>query len=227
MESPLKKMSKAQKQKQRDAIVQVISKQVTQYTKEGKKIRTFSSAAAAERSTGVHATSIGAIANGKKTTAGGFVWRWGKEKRTDIKALKAQRKKEHRIKYGQKVTQYDFDGNKIACYPSLQDAEAATTANGNAIRLVLKGAYKSAKGFFWKKGYGKDKIDLSAYKWGRASITATQSKKVKQFAPDGKYMQTFDSVKAASAAVNTSPPTLVACCKGRQKTCAGYKWEYA
>jgi hypothetical protein len=60
-----------------------------------------------------------------------------------------------------------FNGNKIAQFSSLQDAEAASGANVNAIRLVLKGIYKSAKGYFWKSGYGEDKIDLSNYKWGR------------------------------------------------------------
>ena len=42
----------------------------------------------------------------------------------------------------------------LLCY-----AEEAT----NAIRLVMKGDYKSAKGYFWKKGNGKPFIDLSGY----------------------------------------------------------------
>jgi NUMOD4 motif/NUMOD1 domain len=226
MESSLKKLTKSQIQKQRAAIVQKLSKQVSQYTKHGTKIGTYSSAADAERATGIHATAIGAIANGKKTTAGGFVWRWGAEKRTDIKALLAQRKQQRRLVYGQKVTQYDFNGNKIACYPSLQDAEAATNANENAIRLVIKGVYKSAKGFYWQSGYGKDKIDLSGYHWGRASMAITQAKKVKQYTPGGKCLQTFNSIKEAAAAVSISKSSIVECCKGRQKTSAGYKWKY-
>src|SRR5690606_30368815 len=104
---------------------------------------------------------------------------------------------------GQKVTRYALGGNRIAHYPSLQEAEAASGAHINAIRLVLNGTYKSAKGFFWKKGYGKEKIDLSGYSWGRQSMAITQSKQVKQLSLSGELIKIHQSVKEAAFSVGS------------------------
>jgi hypothetical protein len=227
MDSTLKYFSEEERKKQRQAIVTSLSKEVTQYSLKGKKIRTYPSCAAAERATNIFASVIGNRAGGRGLSAGGYVWRWGKEKMVDVETVKKERREKHIEEYGQKVTQYDFDGNKIATFCSLQEAELATTVNANAIRLVIKGKYKSAKGFFWKKGFGKDKIDLSQYKWGRQSMAVTQSKKVNQLALDGVFIKTYSSLKEAAAEVQVKASTIVDACKGRQKTARGYRWEYA
>jgi hypothetical protein len=227
MESPLKKLSKEFKEKQRKAIVKKVSKPVSQYSLKGKRIRTYSSAAAAERATGIFATSIRQTASGKGISAGGYVWRWGNEKTADVESVRKERKTQHRNKYGQKVTQYDFEGNKIAQFHSLQDAEAASGINANAIRLVLKGIYKSAQGYFWKAGYGSDKIDLSNYKWGKQSMAATQSKKIRQLTLKGKLIKIHPSIKDAALSINVTSSVIIDACKGKQKTSGGYKWEYA
>jgi len=133
---------------------------VTQYSLKGKRIKTYSSAAAAERATGVHATSIGQRASGKGISAGGFVWRWGKEPAIDIESIRNERRLQHKLRYGQRVSQYDHEGNKIGQFISLQDAEAMSGAHANAIRLAIKGKYKSAKGYIWRKGYGRNKIGI-------------------------------------------------------------------
>jgi hypothetical protein len=160
MESPFKHLSKEHTIKQRAAIAKSVSKTVTQYTLQGRKLKTYPSMAAAERATGIHATSIGQRASGKGISAGGFVWRWGKEGAVDVKSVREAHRKEHRAKYGQRVTQYDRAGNKIARFISVQDAAAATGAQANAIRLAIKGLYKSAKGYVWRKGYGRSKINI-------------------------------------------------------------------
>lgn len=183
--------------------------------------------AAAGKATGVHAVAIGGVAAGKYITAGGFVWRWGKAKTIDIKSFREARRRELRKKHGQKVTQYNMKGRKVASYPSLLDAQIASGAHTNAIRLVLKGKYKSAKGYFWKKGYGKENIDLSTYKWGNAAMAATQSKKVKQYTLGGKYIQSFASVKAAAKYMGVNSTTMSGACTGYQKTCGGFKWQFA
>ncbi len=226
MQSAFKNLSKEHKEKQRAAIIKKVSKQVSQYSLTGKKIRTYSSVANAARATGISVSSIAPHASGKGLSAGGYVWRWGKEKIVDVETRREKNKIQHRLQYGQKVTQYDFEGNKVAQFPSLQDAEAATTANNNAIRLVLKGVYKSAKGYFWQKGYGKDKIDLLKYKWGRQSMAATQSKKVNQLSLEGKLIQTFTSIKEAALSISVTPSVIIDVCKGKQRSSRSYKWEY-
>jgi hypothetical protein len=213
--------------KQRKAILKTVSKQVTQYNINGRKIKTFPSAAEAERATGVFATSIGKVASGEDISAGGFIWRWGKEPKVDVVAIKEEKRKAYVKKYGQKVTQYELSGKKVAHYPCIKDGAEASGVHINAINKVLKGQYKSAKGFFWKKGYGKDFIDLSDYKWGRESMAATQSKPVKQFSLDGEYIQTFPSVKVAAQAIGLHPTSVIDTLKGRRHTSGGFKWKYA
>jgi hypothetical protein len=50
---------------------------VTQYTKEGKKVKTYPGMAAGQKATGVFASSTGNRATGNGKTAGGYIWRWG------------------------------------------------------------------------------------------------------------------------------------------------------
>ncbi len=226
-ESSLKYLAEESMQKRRAAIVKTKSKQVSQYNLQGKWIRTFSSAAEAERATNIFATSIGHMASGGLISAGGFVWGWGKGKQVDVESMRKERKTKHRLRYGQKVTQYDLQGNRIAHFPSLQDANAATGAHETAIRMVIKGVYKSAKGYYWNAGHGKEKIDMSGYKWGKQSMAAAQSKKIKQFTLDGKLLRIFPSIKEAAQSIKVTPSCIIDACKGTQRTSGGYKWGYA
>ncbi len=76
-QSPYSTLSDNLRRKQRTAIIRAVSKQVTQYTRNGKKVKTYPSMAAAQRATGIFASSIGNRAAGNGKTAGGFIWRWG------------------------------------------------------------------------------------------------------------------------------------------------------
>lgn len=224
--SPFLDMTEQDRIEQRKAILKTVSKQVTQYSMTGRKIKTFPSAAEAERATGVFATSIWKVASGGDISAGGFIWRWNKDPRMDVKALRQKKRNAYIKKYGQKVTQYDLTGNRIAHYPCVRDAAEATGVQVNSINKILKGEYKSSKGFFWKKGYGRQRIDLSTYKWGKQSMAATQSKPVKQYSLDGKYIQIFSSIKVAAQRVGLHPSSVIGALQGRQRTCGGFKWKY-
>jgi len=224
------KLSEAVRKKIRDKMMLVRQKMVSQYSMAGKKIATYISAAQASRTTGIHVNSISQIANGKSISAGGYVWRWGNDKKADVQGFIAKRKKMLREKKGQKVTQYAFTGEKIAQYPSIQDAQIATGTPYHSIRLVLKGLGKSANGYFWKKGYGKAKIDLSGHVWGRKSQILKQSKKVEQNSLSGKYKRSFKSIKEAAASIGVSEGTISRACSARterKKICLGYKWRLA
>ncbi len=226
MESTFKNLPEEFKAKQRNSIIKKISKTVTQYSIKGIKIKTFGSAADAEKGSGVFATSIGQRASRKGISAGGYVWRWGEKNVVDIESFKIVRQIQNRILNGKKVTQYDLKGNVIARFNSLQDAQNVSGANGNAIRLVLKGEYKSAKGFLWVDGHGNDIIDLSKHKWGKQSMAETQSKKIKQRSLEGTLVSKFPSVKEAALSINVTASVIVDVCKGRQKTSGGFRWEY-
>jgi len=74
--SPFLKLTKDDRKEIRKAIIKTLSKKVSQYSRDGILIRTYPSMAAAERATGIYATSIGNRASGKGKTAGGFIWKW-------------------------------------------------------------------------------------------------------------------------------------------------------
>lgn len=225
--SPFKSLPLETKKKRIQAIIKTNSRQVTQYNLNGKKIMTYNSMASAQKATGIFASSIGHAAAGHGISAGGFLWKWGSEKKVNIEELRAERKKAHRLKYGQKVTQYDFNGNRLAKYYSLQEAEATTGARADAIRLVLKGKYRSAKGWYWRRGFGPLKIDLSGYKWGHESMAAAQSIKVCRLSLNGKVLQIYNSIREAAERVGVSEAVIIGACRGRQKTGKGFKWKYA
>lgn len=225
--SPFYDLTESDRKKQREAINKTLQKQVTQYSLKGRKIKTYKSIVEAEKATGIFATSIGKVASGGGIIAGDFAWAFGKKAKLDLVALRKERYKAYIKKYGQKVTQYDLSGRKMAKYDSVKEASEASGVHINAINRMLKGEYKSTKGFYWKKGYGKDQIDLSNYKWGRESMASTQSKKVKQYSLDGKYLLTFSSIKAAAKEIKVHLSTLCGALNGRQKTAGGYIWKYA
>ena len=224
------KLSEEVRIKIRDKMMLATQKLVSQYNMAGKKIATYISATQASRTTGIHINSISQIANGKGISAGGYVWRWGNDKKTDVQGFIANRKKKQREKKGQKVTQYAFTGKKIAQYPSIQDAHLATGTPLHSIRQVIKGLGKSANGYFWKKRYGKSQIDLSGHVWGRKSQVLKQSKRVEQYSLAGKYKRSFKSIKEAAAFMGISQGSISRACAARderQRICRGYKWRMA
>ncbi len=202
-----------------------ISKPVTQYTMDGKKIKTFTSMVAAEKATGAHANVITMSASGKGNTAGGFVWRWGKESHVDMKSFRENKRKKHRKKFGQPVTQYDLTGKRVAYYISQKDAGEAVGIDSGKICRAVKGQYKTIKGFIWKKGRGKPFINLSKEVTG--SLVINQPKKVKQFTLAWKYIRTFDSITTAATFVGATRSSVSISCYKHHRTCKGYKWRFA
>ena len=162
---------------QRESIIKKVSKQVSQYSIEGKYIKTFSSMAMASRETNILSVSISRIASGKEFSAGGFIWRWGKPESVDPVKIKQNKLFERREKYGIKVTQYDFNGYKVAQYSSIPGAAKEVCTTLSAIRQAIQGKNKTVKGHVWKAGYGPDKIDLSDYEWIKGRPNFKRSKK--------------------------------------------------
>lgn len=66
----------AEKSKQLKKYTDSIKKPVQQYDKQGNLIATFNGLREAGRQTGIQSSSIGKVANGKRKTAGGFVWKY-------------------------------------------------------------------------------------------------------------------------------------------------------
>jgi len=140
------------------ASLKVTRRQVSQYDKKGKRVKTFASISNAARATGFNLSGISHAANGLEPTAGGFFWKFGKENTFDVKGFLAPRKRGYKEKRGTKVTQYDRQGNPVGHYISLQDAGKAVKGHWTAISSVIRGESRTAYGYRWEKGHHKRKI---------------------------------------------------------------------
>lgn len=210
------------------AAQKVTSKQVTQYDRKGKKIRTYPSTMEASRQTEILNSQISHTANGLQPTAHGFFWAFGNAKRFDVRTFLAKRRKGYKEKRGTKVTQYDFSGNCIARFLTLTDAANAVGARSYiSISSVIGGKSRSALGYFWKKGWGKEKINLNGYKYGPASTAFKLSKKIKQYSIRGKYLRTFSSIRGAARQVGIDTAGIIYALKSEKATAAGFRWKYA
>jgi hypothetical protein len=58
------------------------------------------------------------------------------------------------------VTQFDMEGNPIASFPSMYEAGKITGFGGRNIAEVVSGKVHMYKGFFWKEGIHKRKLNL-------------------------------------------------------------------
>ncbi len=148
---------------------QVNNKEVTQYDLNGKKVETFASISIAAKSTGISHSHIAQKARGSQYSAGGFIWRLGNEKEFDISEIKnkkAERKERSKRDFGKKVTQYKMTGERIAIYPTINDAAKAIGSSNSNISQVINKLRASAGGFYWLEGIGEIKIDLSNHEYG-------------------------------------------------------------
>lgn len=141
------------------ASIKYTSKEITQYSDTGKKIKTYPSSMEASRQTGISNSHLRNAAAGIERSAGGYFWAFGHATRFDVKAFLGKRRTNFKEKKGSKVTQYDKDGNRIARFLTMTDAACAVGAvSYTSISAVIRGINRSAHGYFWKPGWGKAKI---------------------------------------------------------------------
>jgi len=200
-------------------------KQVSSYTRQGVKVRTFPSSAAAAAFLRIPALGIRNVLKDRQVTCAGFVWRYGHARKIDMKTFLANKVTHRKMLVGKKLTQYNSKGRKVATYLTISDAARATGLPTCCISEALTGKQNSAGGYIWKKGHGKDKIDLTGYLFGEELRALRQQRGVKQYNLDGRYIRTFPSLKAAAASVGISAAHLSGVISGRQKHAAGFIWK--
>jgi group I intron endonuclease len=57
-------------------------------------------------------------------------------------------------------------------------------------------------------------------------IGNSNRKSILQYNLEGDFIKEWDSAKSASIFIGCNPSPITACCKGKQKTCFGFKWKY-
>jgi hypothetical protein len=205
------------------------NKQVTQYSMQGKKIKTYASIAIAAKKIGITGSHISNRARGTEYSAGGFIWRFGGASEIDIKPMLdtiAERRQKNKATFGKKVTQYKLNGRRVATFPTINDAAKTTGIKHAEISRVMQKKRFSAGGYYWQEGAGPVVIDLTGYEYGEVVRAKNRQRPVRQYSKEGTPLQCFDSIKEAAKAVGVNSSTVSGALKGQHETAGGYRWEY-
>ncbi len=200
-------------------------RQVSQYTMTGKKLKTFLSIKAAAVFLNLSESGINSALKERQVSSGGFVWRYGTASKVDLKPFLEKRATHRKLLRGTKVSQYDTNGKRLNTYLTFSDAGAATGIRSSDICVTANGKQKSAGGYIWRKGWGKLQINVRQDSYGEILRAKVRWKKVKQYSLEGKYLKTFESVKAAAESVKVLPSAISAALKSKSNIGGGYKWK--
>jgi hypothetical protein len=123
------------------------------------------------------------------------------------------------------VSQYTLKGGYIRTFQSIKEAaKSVCFPESNIINCCKKkNNQKTVGGYQWRYAsneYGN--IDPVIYCYGDGHCTS-----VSQYTQDGKYLNTYESVKKASLAIKVSNGCISSCLTGNQKTSRGFIWRYA
>lgn len=114
------------------------------------------------------------------------------------------------------VKQYTLDGEYIATFPSIAEAERQTGVNKAAITVVCQGKTKTAKGYQWR--YEDDNSQVKPARRYNYHLLLRKD-------ADGNIVQ-FESVKDAAEKMNIQINSIHRACR-TGITYKGYYWEYA
>ena len=128
-----------------------------------------------------------------------------------------------------KINVYDLDGNHIDACESIHAASVKYNVAETYAYYCACGKKKTihSKYIFAFAGDDISKRLVDAKIDKRRNIPAHNRRKVRMMSMDGEELCVFDSATEASIFVGANVSTLVTCCKGRSRTCKGYKWSYA
>lgn len=117
------------------------SKEVYQFSLDGKFIKKWDSQSCVQRELNINATLISNVCSGKADQTHGYLWSY-----TNTPPSYKSRDE----KLGKSVIQYDINMNKINHYKTLAEAQRETNIPYQSISDACKGIYKQAGGFIWK-----------------------------------------------------------------------------
>lgn len=119
-------------------------KQVSQYTLEGKFVKTYPSQSHAAKALGVSINHIRLAANGYNKTAGGFVWRLVEAEALGVETLP---QKEHS---GVGVSKYTLEGDFVQAFCSATSAAREIGGDATKILAAARTKKKAVYGFLWR-----------------------------------------------------------------------------
>lgn len=210
----------------RDVVERVASanrKPVSQYTLNGKFIKTYISIQEAANENRLTCSLISACLHGKQKMSGGYQWRLGKNKSTILPYKKNSDRYHHtknRIRFA--VNQYTKDGKYINTFDSASDVGKYLNKDYSSITACCKGNLKTAYGYQWRYA-DVGKRDIKPVQ--RRNDYQHLEKRVFQFTKDGKCIKMFNSIKNASKETGICASGISNCLCGKYQTSGGFVWK--
>jgi hypothetical protein len=135
-----------------ESIRKVLRKPVLQFNLKGKFIRQFSTIVEAAHILNIPAKNIGRCVNGKSRLAYGYQWRSANDPIFENGIIDIGPVKSQVYPTSIPVLQYDFEGNLIREYKSINEAWEKTGITRSHIANCVRGRYKTnrASGYIWK-----------------------------------------------------------------------------
>ncbi len=217
-----------------------IYKEVVQFDKEGRYIKTHTTMAAAGRAVGVSGENIWAGVKKKVKAVKGFQWYLRSDPMfakgiVNVPPVSYGKRKST----GQKILQFSLEGRYLATYPSMQAAMKKLRISNTVMSKHLKGGRIDAGGFqfyyacdpLFREGIcNAPAVDPNEKKTRAPGIKrykpvgTTESIGVVQFNLEGGPVAEHTSISAAARAVKGSKEVIGKCLDGKKTSAYGYMW---
>lgn len=182
-----------------------ICRKISQYTLDGKFIRTWDSIE--EASQKLNLTALRSCVCGKTKCCGDWQWRYSDLQIIELPPV---------IKKEKSVFQFDLSGNLIKSWKSISEA-AKQFINQSAKTAIWNVCNKKARqsfGYFWSY---KNKFEYVPY----VGVA------VAKYNDSGEFLESYTSIKEAATQNNIKTESnIIAAIKGLQKRCGGFRWRY-
>jgi NUMOD4 motif/NUMOD1 domain len=204
-----------------------ICRPVTQYDLQGNMMSYYSSIAEAASKTGILGMTIfSAVKEGGSRTCKGYIFRYGKGKKKISIPQQIKRKLQLAALYEQPITQYTFEGKRVAIHENLKAAAKKMKGQVYGIVYMLSGKLLSYKGFYWQVGKGKMTTNVDDLQKAITGGIKKMPRPVVQYSIDGKKIKEYTSAMAAEAATGIYSTQIGLVVRGMAKTAKGFKWRY-
>lgn len=120
------------------------------------------------------------------------------------------------------VYKYDLDGNFIAKYKCLADAEKEMGLSlGRLVHALYESKIGYSHGFRWSFHFTpKEKLAKLANKY------KSTYRRIGQYDLNGNFIAKYESIKDAAEKYGVSQTAICNCCHNKSKTSVGYIWKY-
>ena len=183
---------------------------MTQYSIDGKKIKTYASGTEAALRTGVDSNTISKCALRKSRLGGGYVWRYASESYTGEVHGKIKN-------LARPILQFTLDGKFVKRFESVSSASTETTFSSSTLLACARKEAKVSHGYVWRFEGDRYKGEYSDYRVG---------KPVTQFTLTNRKVKTYPTIEAARESGLTAA-NIQKNVSGKNKTAGGFVWRVA